>query len=642
MTETPDLPDRGWRDPRRVAAALLLAVIAAAICVPAFRAAFHCDEANVFKHVTRFASGDWSSPGRPGLLWLLLTPTLLLGDPTVVSWAMRLLAAGASVVTLAAVWRISTRPADGEQGIHPADRGWGGALALLLLGTSMSWMGHAFEVRTDTFVVPLTLLAMHLLWRDRTRPAQAVAAGLAVGAAALFSQKTLYNGVGIGLGWAVWVAVAPVPWRWRERARTAVLAAGAAGAAVALWYVLLEAVNHGGAAAQNLDLAASNAFENPRPLSYNIGALRIAGRMAEPLYWGAALGLVPAIARARRQPRALAAAVVLLVMLATMFVHRGFFLYFIASFEPYAAIVAGAGLGAGLSWLHRRRGRAGALLAGVLVVLAVGAGLWDNAGQARQILNIDNRNQIRVQREARALFPEPVPYWDSIGLLPGYPETTFFGTGPVRERKRAVLGPSMYVHLAREAEPLFFVHDYMTRDRYLRPAEQRWHWRHYLPYRPNLYLRGGRVRVQPGEPVSLDVEIVRDGPYTVRFWGAWVGAATVDGQPVQDGDVVRLRRGTATLAATAERGFGQLWILMGEGRVPEASRASEVIDWSLYPRLGRERFQSYDSRSSAESDLLTPEHDPRAARNWSVRRKRHQRAQTKRDDALGQPERSGK
>lgn len=627
----------GRRDPRRWIAAILIVVGVAVMVGPALHGAFHCDEANAFKHVTRFAHGDWSSPGRPGLLWLLLAPTILLGDPTVISLAMRFLAVGASTITLAAVWRLSTRPARGATGIHPDDRGWAGAVALGLLITSMSWQAHSFEVRTDTFVVPLTLLAMHLLWRDRTTPKQALAAGLAVGAAALFSQKTLYNGVGIGLGWLVYVGAAPIPWRWRERLRTALLSVGAAALLVVAWYALLGAVNDSSVVSQNLGRAASNAFDQPRPWGTNIGALIIASRRAEPLYFGTALALLPVLVGLRRHPRALAAAAVLATMLSTMALHRGFFLYFIASFEPYAAIVAGAGLGSVLSWLHRRFSRAGALVAASVVVLGLGWGLRDNAEEWRQINNVDNRVQVQLQRDVRELFPDPVPYWDSIGLIPGYPETTFFGTGAVREANRRRHGASMYVTLARETEPLFFIHDYMTRDRYMRPDERRWHWRHYLPYRPNLYLRGGRVRVQEKQARRLSVEIVRDGAYTVHFWGAWKGEARVAGQVVEDGDTVQLQRGAVELSATAERGWGQLWILLGEGRRPSVSRPSDVVDWSLYPRLGRERYQSYDSRRSSTSDLLVQKHDPRAARNWKERRARHRKAQKERERTLAQP-----
>jgi hypothetical protein len=637
------IADPKRRDPRVILPAVLLFAGALMMCLPATRAAFHCDEANVFKHVTRFAHGEWFAPGRPGLLWLLLTPTLLLGHPTAIAIAMRLLAVSASVVTLVGVWRLATRPAADASGIHADDRGWGGVIALALLLTSMSWQAHSFEVRTDTFVLPLTLLAMHLLWRDRTTAKQAIAAGLAVGAAALFSQKTLYNGIGIGLGWVAFVSVAPIPWRWRQRARTAALSVGAAVLLIAAWYTLLAVVNDGPTVAQNFDKAANNAFDKLRPVRMNIGAIKVAARRAEPLYYGAALGLPIVMIRLRRHPRAFASAVVLATMLSTVAWHRGFFLYFIASFEPYAAIVAGAGLGAIGSTLHRRLPRVGPVLAALALAAGVGWGVNDNAVHWHWINHVDNDNQVAIQKEVRRLFPEPVPYWDSIGLIPGYPETTFFGTGAVRGRKRLLHGASMYVELAREKKPLFFIHDYMSRDRYLRPFEQKWRWKHYLPHRPNLYLRGGRVRVEANQERTLNVEIIQDGAYTVRFWGDWTGRAHVDGKSVVDGDVVQLKRGSVTLKARADRGgFGQLWILIGDGTKPSTTRPSELIDWSLYPRLGRERFQSYDSRKSSTSDLLTPKHDPRAVRNWPARRKRHRKAQQERERTLAQPPEASK
>lgn len=638
MTELPPQDDRGWRDPRRAVALVLIAACTVVMGDLALTAAFHCDEANAFRFVTRFGSGQWNSPGRPGLLWLLLTPTLVLRDPVWTAFAMRLCAVAASVGTLYGVWRLTTLPAeDHHRGIHPEDRGHGGALALLLLATSMSWQAHSFEVRTDTFVVPATLLAMHLLWRDRPTLRQAVVAGLAIGAAGLFSQKSIYNGVGVGLGTVAFVAAAPIPWRLRERLRTAAVAVAAAGLLVVGWYALLALVNDSSAVSSNLSRAAANAFDNPRTVKMNLNALRIAGERAEPLYRGAAWGAVPVLLLLRRHPRAFASLVVLLTMLSTLYFHRGFFLYFIASFEPYAAIVGGAGLGAALSWLHGRLGRPGAAIAVALVALGVGWGARDNAQWWDFLHRVDNANQVAIQEEVHRLFPEPVPYWDAIGLIPGYPETTFFGTGPVRAKQRLKHGASMWIKLAQERKPLFFIHDYMSRDRYFRGHEQRWHWKHYLPYRPNLYLRGARARVEVGERRELSADIIHAGAYTVRFWGAWTGEATVGGKPVQDGDVLQLEVGELELVAEAKTGYGQLWVILGEGTAPAVKRAGELIDWSLYPRLGRERYQSYDSRSNSVADLLTAPHDPRARHNWEKRRARHKKTMLAREKSLAQP-----
>ena len=137
--------------------------------------AFHCDEANVVRHVTRFADGDWGRPGRPGFLWLLLSPSLLFDSPVASVLAMRAAAVGASLGTLALVWRI-------VQDDDPDDR-IGPLLAVALLGASMSWQAHSFEVRTDTFVVPMTLLAGWAVVRPSVTFRQALLAGLALGAA---------------------------------------------------------------------------------------------------------------------------------------------------------------------------------------------------------------------------------------------------------------------------------------------------------------------------------------------------------------------------------------------------------------------------------------------------------------------------
>ncbi len=58
--------------------------------VYAQRAAFHSDELNVLHHVSKFASGDVGRPGRPGLLWFLLTPLMALDDPVAILRGARL------------------------------------------------------------------------------------------------------------------------------------------------------------------------------------------------------------------------------------------------------------------------------------------------------------------------------------------------------------------------------------------------------------------------------------------------------------------------------------------------------------------------------------------------------------------------
>lgn len=586
----------------------MIGSVAGFVVLGAWSGAFHCDESNVFRHVTRFRDGDWGSPGRPGFLWLLLSPSLLLGSPVASALAMRLAAAGASLLTLALVYRLVADD-------RPDDR-LAPLLAIGLLGTSMSWQAHAFEVRTDTFVVPMTLLAAWLVFRPTVTAKQAALAGLALGAATVFSQKTVYNLAALGAAgaFAAWSMRIPR----RQIVRTAVLVGGTAAVAVGTWYAILVIAADSAAVSEGLGKAARNAWGNQRALPVNLRTLGRAASTGLGLYVVGGVAVLAAVRLRGTRPRAAALAVVFGAMLATIAVHRGFFPYFIASFEPYLAVAAG-GLGAELWHRLRSRGprsRGGArVLAVVVVVLSLSA-----VPTALGILSTTNHQQLKVMREADALFGEPVPHWDSSGLIAGYPETTFFNTAAVRRGFRERQGADLYIELARERKPLFLIRDYMTRDRTLRAGERQWLWRHFLPYRDNLYLRGGRVAARADEADAV-IELATGGDYTVHFRGRWSGVARVNGEAVADGATISLSGESATLTARASEGRGQLWLLVGADRVP--AEDAERIDWSMFPTLRRGRHQSYDHREKGR-DLLTQPHQLEAA-EFEVRRERHRR-----------------
>ncbi len=596
---------------------LLAVALSAALIVPsALGAAFHCDETNVFRHVTSFGLGDFTAPGRPGLLWLLMTPALWLDDPAKVALALRLSALGASAVTLWAVWRLTLRAADATSALA----------AVLLLGTSMSWQAHSFEVRTDTYVLPATLLVMLLLWRPSMKARDAVLVGLLMAAAGLFSQKSIYNAAAIGAGWAALVALGQTS---RRLARP-LLSAGVAVAGVALWYGFLHWQNSGGeVVGTNLSLAATNAFDNPRPVSTNLKAWGMAANRAPVLYLGLLPGGWLAIRRSRDNGQLLAMAAAALVMASTIFFHRGFFMYFIASFEPYLAVVSGAGL----VWLLRRIPQAQARRAatGVIVVLALAV----SAMPYRDMLQTSNAAQITLMRNVEEVFPEPVPYFDGVGLVPGYPETSIFLTKANRLRLRERMGPGALMTLAQQRKPLFFIHNYMTRETYLEASEDLWIWTNFVPYRPNLYVRGGRVRVRAGQEQSARLEIASTGPYTVWFWGGWRGEASVNDLDVKHGQVIDLEEGDAVLRATADRGAGQLWLIHGAGRDPKTDGTDELVDYSMFPTLVRKRFQQYDKPYKI-NDLQTQATDPalrRMPESERVRRRLAHRAWQQMADA---------
>jgi len=591
----------------------------------AIHGSFHCDEVNVFRHVSNFAAGQFGEPGRPGLLWLVLAPTLWVGDVATSMGLMRASAVLASLFTLGLVALLASR--------RPEDGPWGLVGAGGLLITSLAWQTHAFEVRTDTYTAPLTLAAAALLLRDRVSTREAIAAGALVGAAGLVSQKSIYNGVGLAAAWLLFHALASRPLDISRRLKTAGLAVLTAGLVVGGWYGAM-ALGSGSETfvADNLGTAVQTGFSQVWSLEKNLGTLGgTAGR--SPLLWGLApLAAVFALAGRRARPTQLAVGLIGGVLVATIVVHRGFRPYFVASFEPYLAVLSGGALGSvGAEVCRRVGGRAGVAAGAAVLLLALGWTANHNRDGAAALLATDNSKQLQVVADATEAFPEPVPYWDSVGLLPGYPETTFFGTGPSRTIKRKKSPGNMYVRLAREGKPRFFIRNYMTRDLYLRPDEQRWVWRHFVPYRDNLNLLGGRIRVGDG-PKAGPMEVLVAGEYTVKFLGGWAGEATVDGAPVKDGDVVTLAEGTTRLAATTD-GHGDLALYLGAGRTPR----EDLTDWSMYPRLRRDRYQQYDRRGKP-ADLLTPPNDPTMTpKTHRARTKKHEHARKKRRHDLAQP-----
>ena len=633
--------------PLRLRLAVLAVVVAGlAMMLPgAIHASLHCDEVNVFRHVTNFARGEFSAPGRPGLLWLALSPILSFVDGVAAIHAMRATAVIASVGTLLLVAILAARRAKPEpDGDDTSQATWSVLGAGGLLVTSLGWHTHAFEVRTDTYTAPLTLFAAALLLRARVSTGAAVLAGAAMAGAGLISQKSIYNAVALGIGWLIFQGVQPGS--FRSALRSAAVAVGTALALVATWYGAMTVLS-GSASflSDNLDTAVATGFSEVWSLSKNLGTIGETAKRA-PLVWGLApVALVAAWIGRLGHPTRLAVGAMAAALVATLFIHRGFRPYFVASFEPYLAVLSGGLLGTLSAALHRglrrrlpgegtARATAAMLLAGIPLIVGLGGTAALNMGGGRALLATDNANQLRVVRQATLAFPDPVPYWDSVGLVPGYPETTFFGTGPTRTAKRRKTPGNLFARLARVEKPRFFIRNYMTRDAYLTADERRWVWRHYLPYRPNLYVLGGRIRAgAEGVEATGAMEVLVSGDYTVRFLQGWTGTAAVNGSAVADGDVVVLTEGTATLAATVDSGEGDLALYLGAGREPQVSD----LDWSMYPRLRRDRFQQYDQKRKT-ADLLTPRTDPTmTAERFRARSKRHKAFQKKRRRTLAVP-----
>ena len=623
--------------PRWLRALLVVAIVAgAASLVPAaLTAALHCDETNVFRHVTDFQNGEFLHPGRPGLLWLLLQPFNHLPTLPASVQGYRLASVVASSVTLWFVAGLALRPR-GDERAATWQGTWGALAAVVLLATSGDWQAHAFEVRTDTYAVPLTLGAIALLFRPHPRRAQLVVAGGLLAAAGLISQKSVFNVGAIGVAWAVYLLVVARPLRPFARLGHVGIVAGITAALMGLWFAglgLLEG-QVDAVAQTTMQVGMDTAFRSGVTMADKLKVLVRCVAKA-PWVWALALASLPTcVAMARRMPRALAALVISLLMLATIAVHSGFRVYYVASFEPYMVLAAAGPLGLALTWCHRRVHVAMPLM--ILSCLA-GSAHYIAAPHQSRLLQTDNSPALSVLADVAELFPEPVPYWDGLGLVPGYPETTFLNTGPSRTRMRRVHGKDVFITFARARKPQFFIRTYMSRDRYMRPAERRWHWKHFLPLRDNLYVAGGRIKAKKGERSTGDVEIMTPGAYRVWFLGGWKGGAKVDGAAVKHGDVVQLTEKPHRLEARVDKGHGELWLILGADRKPALKRSERQVDWSFFALDWRSRYGQYD-REPLYADLLTPRNDPSmTGGRWKTRQRRHREWQKKRQQRAGSP-----
>ncbi|MBJ95593.1 MAG: hypothetical protein CMP23_14110 [Rickettsiales bacterium] len=626
---------------------LILTLCGVSLLPAAWTAALHCDEFVVIEHVSDFYRGHFRGAGRPGLLWMALTPLIALEDPVWIPLAARLSASLASALTLVACFWFCERAARysvaapeqaaAEATSPPSGWPWYGLSAVLLLATSMSWQSHSFEVRTDTYVIPLSLLAMGLLWRAELPWKRAVLVGLLVAATGLISQKSLYNAVALGAGWLLFsmVLLYKGGLSLKRHLMGAAIAVFTALSAVAAWYLLMALLQEDtGFVGSQLGAAVRTAFKESTPFANKLRALKMAIGYGPVLWAAGGLGTLVALWKFGSRPLWLASLVMTTGMLGTIFFHRGFFLYYIASFDPYVALLAGAAVGSACCWLERRFSR---WLAVALLVLLVAGQAQLSWAPYKNLLASNMQPQLSVMRSAVEVFPEPVPYWDAIGMVPGYEETTFFGTALARKWFRQGSGRNGFIERARKRKPHFFIRNYMTRRRYLHTGERKWLWKHYLPYRPNLYLHGGRMQVD-GEVAEQEVELLVSGSYTVWFMGEWAGKAWLNGEPIEHGQIVPISEGRHRLRAHSKGEPGQLWLMLGEDREPLIERSDQHIDYSMFTLLARQRYQQYDDKKNERSDLRTPDHDPTIGRvNEKKRHRRHQRWQRKVDRSDGSP-----
>ena len=549
----------------------------------ALAAAYHCDELNVMRHVCLFGQGDFHVPGRPGLLWFALLPLTWMPSPQTILLAGRLLSvtvAGCSALLL----------------VHLAirDNGrWGALLALLLLLGSPTFLAHAYEIRTDTFVLPIQLVLLVLLLRRERWAFAWWMAGLLVATILLFSQKSLYFVAALQGAVVVYTLLSSGTGRLRPVLTGLVLTNVIGLALVVAYYGAVMVLSGDGWAFvdENLGAAASTAFA-PKAFSGKVAGLAGAVMEAPLLYGLCFAGLALALTRPRQHPRVAALALLDLALLSTIFFHRGFFHYYVAYLEPWHALLAAFTLGA--LW---KMGRSHRWLQGLVLVAVAASVAW---GGVRYDLyrHVHNGYQRAVMANVVEAFDQKVQVFDGIGLLPGYPQPGFFMTKGGRDAYRARYPDDGLIRLWQDPPVQVFVYDYMTRSKYLTRNERRHVHEHYLPYRDNIRLLGWRATAG----LDGDAEILVAGPYTAWFHEGWSGDVTVAGKPLDHGQTVELTAGKLPLRFGEVAGEGELWLIVGAHRQPDA----DAVDWTMFPLLNRHRYQHYKKRG----DLKTPPDDP--------------------------------
>ncbi len=574
-----------------------LQLLAAAACVAAvltplaLTSTYHCDELNAIRHAGLFAEGDFRVPGRPGLLWFALTPLFALPTPPSILVAARLLSVLAAALA-AVVWlKLATR-----------EVGRGAAIgALILLVASPNYMGHSFEIRTDTFVLPLALLTLALLCRTTPQRFAGVLAGVLVASTLLISQKSVYFVAALH-GAALVFALVSGGTRAARAQIGRLVVMDAVGLALVLgYYGVLIALNGGaeGFLDEHLGAAASTAFDS-YPLHRKARGLWHSSWEAPLLYVAAVIGMGLATHQRRRRPLMYAIAVLTVLLLSTIFFHRGFFHYYVAYMEPFHALMAALTLAT--LWEAARRGAKVPRILGWVAVAGIAAAVVWGGVRWHRFYQVHKGYQEAVMHTVTEAFDDKVQVFDGIGLLPGYPQPGFFMTKGGRDAYRAKHPKDGLIRLWQDPPAHVYVYDYMTRKRYLTPTERRYVWEHYVPYRNNVRLLGWRfdpAKRGKGEPTA---EILVPGAYTVWFAGGWTGPVTVDGIPVTHGQTVELREGELPLSVEDRVGDGELWLIIGADREPH----EDAVDYSMFPILNRKRYQRY----TRAGDLATPPNCP--------------------------------
>lgn len=555
---------RALADPSRLVQVALVGVVLVAgtlACLLAWQRAYQVDEVESIHAAYALASGKlvyrdfWQ--GHHPLLYLLLAPILPVDDPIVAFRIARLFcfALFAASVGLAG-WL--TRRLGGPAGL---------AMALLLLHST--FVERGLEVRPDTLMTPLVLLALVVgTFESRPMPWRFRVQALLLGLAFLATQKAAIASVAFGCFWSACairerrpslVVLPCLLWLlpWLGMLGVLAMAGGLEEyARFNLFHPGESVQGQGAAAAVRFSALGPLRVEGARNLAFSVAAI------------GAGFAVLVGALRggARDRRRALwPTAALAVVWIAGLFVMPFPYPYsHAAGIPPIAVLIATVvGQGVGPIGPPPRRARVVALLSGLLVVGAMATSIPRIVGERAK----DNARQLHVLARVQALTDASSPVFDLAGLYfrpDAYPVYVMTGAHFARYRRGDY--PPIAPWLREHGLDLFVVN---YRMRWLDGEDRAFLQENFVRVEPNLFLSGRDLDgLAAGEIRRF--EVTRAGDY--RFDGG--GELLVDGRAFRSG---RLERGVYALSAPGGIGRGRLV----SARAPERPSAP-IADAPLF------------------------------------------------------------
>lgn len=541
----------GRADPVRLLRAAFAVVLLAAGLLAfalAWERAYQVDEVESIHAAYAIASGKliyrdfWQ--GHHPLFYLLLAPILPLDEPVLAFRLARLAAFALFLASVALTGWLARR------------LGASSGLAMLLLLLHSTFVERGLEVRPDTLMTPLVLLALLVgTFETASTRRRFLLQGLLLGLAFTATQKAAIASVAFGVVWLVGairerrpglVLLPCLVWLLPWLAMLAGLAwQGGLGeyARFNLFHPGESVQGQGAATAVRFSALGPLLVEGSRNAAFSLAAIAAAG-----------IVLFRTLRKLRRRPdptrreHPSPAPTVLLagVWLAGLFVMPFPYPYSHAGGLPAVAVTIAVATAAILRARvsPRRRSLALAVVSGLFVLAALATSIPRITGERAK----DNARQLHVLERVQALTEPASPVFDLAGLYfrpDAYP--VYLMTSAHFARYRRGEYPPIAAWLREHGVDLFVVN---YRVRWLEGEDRAFLQTHFVRVEPNLFLSGRDLDgLRPGE--SRRFEVTRAGDY--RFDGE--GELLVEGKPFRAG---RLERGIYTLSSREAIARGRL------------------------------------------------------------------------------------